>query len=45
MIILEIIPQLPNLTPNYKTHKTVGKNFGVYIQVDIYMVYVSTLKL
>ena len=33
MVILKIIPQLPNLRSNFETHKKVGDNFNLHISV------------
>ena len=42
MVILKILPPLPNLTSNFETHKNVGDNFLFHIQVGIYLTYIRT---
>ena len=42
MVILKILPPLPNLTSNFETHKNVGGNFLSHVYVGIYLIYIPT---
>ena len=42
MVILKILPPLPNLTSNFETHRNVGGNFLSHVYVGIYLVYIPT---
>ena len=42
MVILKILPPLPNLTSNFEIHKNVGDNFLLHVKVGIYLINIPT---